>query len=142
MVIVRVVVGAYWSVEITRGQRTLCVGRVCCRNVCAYSIKQALAGGNEHVWLCSHTIFTPESIQLGPIQQSHVPQNRLTGAVELESIMWWVDIVSVRVGPKLQECTWCLTTEAVVVGHDTKERKCLWNMSWPETRVVADVRDS
>lgn len=56
--------------------------------------------------------------------------------------MWWVDVLSLLIGPTLQKSTWCLAAEAIIIGHETEERKRFRKTRWSETGVVADVRDS
>lgn len=63
----------------------------------------------------------------------------MTRIVELESILWWIDIVSVFVSPVLQEFSWGLTAKAVVVGHEAEKGKCFWEKRGAETRIIADV---
>lgn len=66
----------------------------------------------------------------------------MTGIVKLESIFWWVHVVSILVSPALEKASWSLTAEAVVVGYKTKKGKRLWKPCRTETRIVTDVRDS
>lgn len=49
--------------------------------------------------------------------------------------------MSVFASPSLQESTWSLTAETVIVGHETEKGECLWETRWPETGIMADVGD-
>ena len=86
-----------------------------------------------------HTILAPEAIHLSPSLQCHITQDGLTRIVELEAILWWVDVVSVFVSPVLQEVSWGLTAKAVVVGHETEEGECFGKKRRAETGIIADV---
>ena len=85
-------------------------------------------------------MLAPEAIHLGPFLQGHVSQDGLPRIVELESVLWWVAVGSIFFeSPQLQEISWGVTAKAVVVGHETEKRKCLWKKRRAETRIIADV---
>ena len=88
-----------------------------------------------------HTVLATEAVHFGAIEQCHVSQDRLASIIELESILWWIDVVSILVSPALEEVPWSLTAEAVIVGHKAEKGKGFWKPCRTEARVMADVRD-